>query len=148
MITTRSLLCDFVTARWIAWNLQRLKSFLLSASSRLPFFALNLRVSVGRYFTPFLRAALMSLFRRFSESFLHTTRVVPGGFVLSADASVRTFGTLPPAAGLTDVSGLGSGQYAVRSTCAKAAVASASEATSVATSPAIQLRPATNPPLV
>src|SRR3954470_9807411 len=90
----------------------------------------------------------MSLFANFSEFFLHTTRVVPGGLVFSAEASVRTFGTLPPAAGFTDVSGFGSGQNAVRSTCANAAVASASEATTVATSPAIQLRPATKPPLV
>ena len=43
-------------------------------------------------------------------------RVTPGGFVFSAEASVRTFGTLPPAGGLTEVSGLGSGQKAVRST--------------------------------
>src|SRR3954447_22282096 len=90
----------------------------------------------------------MSLPASFSEFVLHTTRVVPGGFVLSAEASVRTFGTLPPAAGFTDVSGFGSGQNAVRSTCASAAVASAREATSAAASPAIQFRPATESPLV
>src|SRR3954451_14637323 len=56
-----------------------------------------------------------------SEPFWHTTRVLPGGFVFSAEASERTLGTLPPAAGLTEVSGLGSGQNAVRSTCANAA---------------------------
>src|SRR3954466_8792803 len=89
----------------------------------------------------------MSLFRRFSESFLHTPRVLPGGFVLSAEASVRTFGTLPPAAGFTDVSGFGYGHNAVRSTCANAAGASARDATSAATIPAIHFRPATESPL-
>src|SRR3954452_9107593 len=67
----------------------------------------------------------MSAFARFSELFWHTTRVDPAGFFLSADASVRTFGTLPPAAGLTFVSGFGSGQNAVRSTCAVAVAATA-----------------------
>src|SRR3954463_13154441 len=91
----------------------------------------------------------MSFFRRFSESFLHTTRVLPGGFVLSAEASVRTFGTLPPAAGFTDVSGFGSGQYAVRSTCANAAAATASDATIASTTtPTILFPPATKSPLV
>src|SRR4051812_6429398 len=61
----------------------------------------------------------------FSEPFWHTTRVTPGGFVLSAEASERTFGTFPPAAGLTEVSGFGSGQKAVRSTCAVAVAATA-----------------------
>src|SRR4051812_41132344 len=91
----------------------------------------------------------MSVLTRFSESFLQTTRVFPGGFALSAEASVRTFGTDPPAAGLTDVSGFGSGQYAVRSTCAKAAVASAIDATIASTkSPTILSPPATESPLV
>src|SRR3954467_7917027 len=67
----------------------------------------------------------MSPLSCFSEPFTQTTRVTPGGFVLSADASERAFGTLPPAAGLTEVSGLGSGQYAVRSTCASATAAHA-----------------------
>src|SRR3954454_21269791 len=61
----------------------------------------------------------------FSEPFWQTTRVTPGGLILSAEASERTFGTLPPAAGLTEVSGLGSGQNAVRSTCAAAVAATA-----------------------
>src|SRR3954451_6674440 len=91
----------------------------------------------------------MSFFRRFSESFLHTTRVVPGGFVLSAEASVRTFGTLPPAAGFTDVSGFGLGQNAVRSTWANAAVASAIDATIASmTTRTILFPPATKSPLV
>ena len=52
----------------------------------------------------------MSRFACFREPFWQTTRVLPGGFALSADASERAFGTLPPAAGLTEVSGFGSGQ--------------------------------------
>ncbi len=67
----------------------------------------------------------MSRLSCFRESCWHTTRVLPGGFALSAEASVRAFGTLPPAAGLTDVSGFGSGQYDVRSTCASATAAHA-----------------------
>jgi hypothetical protein len=39
-----------------------------------------------------------------------TTLVLPGGFFFSADASERAFGTAPPAAGLTELSGAGSGQ--------------------------------------
>src|SRR3954469_15744466 len=67
----------------------------------------------------------MSRFATLSEFAWQTTRVDPGGRFFSADASVRTFGTLPPAAGLTDVSGFGSGQKAVRSTWADAVAATA-----------------------
>src|SRR4051812_39136997 len=116
MITTRSLLCDAFTAGWISWYLQRLKSLRLTASSRFAFFLPNLRVSVGRKVTPRLRAVRMSRFATFSEFAWQTTRVDPGGLFFKADASVRTFGTFPPAAGLADVSGFGSGQKAVRST--------------------------------
>src|SRR3954471_21648575 len=71
----------------------------------------------------------MSRLTRASEPCLHTTRVFPGGFALSAEASDRTLGTLPPAAGLTEVSGFGFGQNAVRSTCAKATAAHATATT-------------------
>src|SRR3954453_2164466 len=67
----------------------------------------------------------MSRFATLSEFAWKTTRVDPGGRFFSADASVRIFGTLPPAAGLTAVSGFGSGQKAVRSTCADAEAATA-----------------------
>src|SRR5918997_592306 len=50
----------------------------------------------------------------------HTTRVRPGALRRRADRSERAFGTLPPAAGLIDLSGAGSGQYDGRSTCADA----------------------------
>ena len=59
---------------------------------------------------PFRRAWLIDLIALFSEPRWHTTRVSPRGFAFSADASVRGFGTFPPAAGLTVVSGDGFGQ--------------------------------------
>ncbi len=58
---------------------------------------------------------MIDLIARFSEPRWQTTRVSPRDFALSADASVRAFGTFPPAAGLTPVSGAGSGQYELRS---------------------------------
>ena len=69
----------------------------------------------GRSTQPFLRALLIDLIARFSEPRWHTTRVSPRAFALSADPSERAFGTFPPAAGLTLVSGAGSGQYELRS---------------------------------
>src|SRR3954451_20798958 len=83
----------------------------------------------------------MSRFAFASEPFWQTTRVLPGGLALSVDASERAVGTLPPAAGFTELSGPGFGQYAVRSTCASAAVASASTATA-ANMAAQPIRPA------
>src|SRR4051794_23954266 len=56
------------------------------------------------------------------ESPWQTTRVFPGGLVSRAEASERIFGTLPPADGLTFVSGAGSGQYEARSMWASATV--------------------------
>src|SRR3954464_2507287 len=67
----------------------------------------------------------MSRFATLSEFAWQTPRVAPGGLFLRADASVRTFGTFPPALGLTDASGFGSGQKAVRSTWAEAVAATA-----------------------
>jgi hypothetical protein len=39
-----------------------------------------------------------------------TTRTLPGPFPVTAEESERKSGTLPPAAGVTEVSGRGSGQ--------------------------------------
>src|SRR3954447_843358 len=85
----------------------------------------------------------MSRFAWASEPCRHTTRVFPGGFALSDEASDRTLGTLPPAAGLTEVSGLGFGQNAVRSTCANATAAHA--IAPPAASPAAQAARPTTP---
>src|SRR5690348_17056958 len=62
----------------------------------------------------------MSARASLSESAWQTTRVRQGAESFSAEASERAFGTAPPAAGCTEVSGAGSGQYDVRSTCANA----------------------------
>ena len=52
---------------------------------------------------PFLRTFLLGTFGQ-------TTRVLPGFFLSRALKSLRSAGTEPPAAGLTEVSGAGSGQ--------------------------------------
>src|SRR3954469_24194522 len=83
----------------------------------------------------------MSRFTLASEPFWHTTRVVPGRLALSVEASERAVGTLPPAAGFTELSGPGFGQKAVRSTCAAATAATASRA-AAANAPAQAIRPA------
>jgi hypothetical protein len=70
----------------------------------------------GRRVVPFRCAALIDLIARFSEPRWQTTIVLPRGFFLSAEARLRAFGTLPPAAGLTPVSAAGFGQYELRST--------------------------------
>jgi hypothetical protein len=49
------------------------------------------------------------------ESGWHTTRVTPGPTLEAAEASDRMVGTSPPAHGLTEQSGAGSGQYEARS---------------------------------
>ena len=66
------------------------------------------------------RAARSTLLSSCIELGWQTTRVSPRQRLRSADASERALGTLPPAAGETEVSGAGSGQYAGRSTCAAA----------------------------
>jgi hypothetical protein len=53
-------------------------------------------------------------------------RTLPGPLPVTAEASDRAFGTLPPAAGFTDLSGRGSGQYDGRSRCASASAGNAS----------------------
>jgi hypothetical protein len=63
-----------------------------------------------------VRALRIDLGARLREPRWHTTRVSPRALALSAEPSVRGFGTVPPAAGLTLVSGAGSGQYELRST--------------------------------
>src|SRR4051795_7711768 len=132
MITMRSLLCDAVTAGWMSWKRQRRKKLLLRLSSerawlRVSFFAGTL----GRITTPLVRALTIAAWVRRSESLLHTTRVSPTRRRSSAEASERGLGTLPPAAGFTDVSGRGSGQYDVRSTWATATPAGPSTTTRV-----------------
>jgi hypothetical protein len=111
MITTRSLLRDLLIAAWMLLNLQSL------ANARFCAFSLRaLRAESfffpceGRSVKPLRRAWLIDLIARFSDPRWHTTRVLPRAFTLSADASVRAFGTFPPAAGLTVVSGDGLGQ--------------------------------------
>jgi len=55
-------------------------------------------------------AALSVSFSRVIESGWQTTRVTPGPPVESADSSERGVGTAPPAQGVIEQSGVGSGQ--------------------------------------
>src|SRR4051794_15813789 len=113
MITTRSSLFAFVTAGWISLKRQRLKKVLFTRRSWAAFLReIFVRFSVGRYLKPFARACLMSARASFSEFLWQTTRTrTPFGCLrFAAEASERSFGTLPPAAGLTLVSGFGFGQ--------------------------------------
>src|SRR4051794_8011886 len=133
MTTTRSLLCDAVTAGWISWYRQRLNRLRLTSSSRRAERALRLRWSVGRTSKPFARARATDALRRRSESDWQTTRVLPGLLRSSAEDSERIVGTAPPAQGLTEQSGAGSGQYAERSTWAAASAGTSSSASSAET---------------
>ena len=72
--------------------------------------ALRKRWSLGRMKYPSVRPRAIEAFSRLSELAWQTTRVSPGAFLSSADASVRASGTAPPAGGETDVSAAGSGQ--------------------------------------
>src|SRR3954468_7829435 len=108
---TRSLLCERLTAVWMLLKAQRLKKarfwrFSLRALRADSF----RRPREGRRTQPLPWALLMDLIAFFSEPRWHTTRVSPRDLARSAAASVRGFGTLPPAAGLTLLSGAGSGQ--------------------------------------
>src|SRR4051794_13142120 len=107
MTTTRSLLCDAVTAGWISRKRQRLNRVLLILSRRFAEALENFSVCVGRITTPLRRAAEMARVARLSESRWQTTRVEPGGLAFSAEARVRIAGTLPPVAGRTAASGAG-----------------------------------------
>jgi len=118
MTTTRSLLCERLTAAWMLLNLQRLKKARFCRFSRLAFRADSLRLPCdGRSTQPFRWALSIDLMARLSDPRRHTTRVSPRAFAFSAEPSVRTRGTFPPATGLTLVSAAGSGQYELRSTC-------------------------------
>src|SRR5687768_12856266 len=111
MTTTRSLLPEAVTAGWISRWRQRLNRRLFTRIRRFAFLALILvRPPVGRYLKPRLRARRIDFFARRSDSGWQTTRVSPGADVRSAEGSERAFGTAPPAAGVTLVSGAGFGQ--------------------------------------
>src|SRR3954464_16018465 len=87
----------------------------------------------------------MSWCRRFIESLWQTTktRVPRGCLAFAAEASERIFGTAPPAAGATLLSAFGSGQYAVRSTCASADAASSEQGTTTASAAAAVTLPRT-----
>src|SRR5215210_7258307 len=117
MTTTRSLLCYRLTAAWMLLNLQRFANARFWRFSRRALRTESFREPCdGRSTRPFRRALLMERMARFSEPRWHTTRVSPRAFALSAEPSVRAFGTFPPAAGLTLLSGAESGQYELRST--------------------------------
>ena len=77
---------------------------------------------LGRILKPRLRALRIEFLTRRRESLpfapAQTTRTFPGPLPVTALVSDRAVGTLPPAAGLTEVSGAGSGQYDGRSRCA------------------------------
>ena len=111
MITTRSLLRDFEIAAWMLLNLQRWKNArLIRLSFAARFAEIFFVPCVGRRTVPFFRAELIERIAFFSDAFWHTTRVLPAGFARSAEAMLRAFGTLPPAAGFTLLSAAGSGQ--------------------------------------
>ena len=97
-------------------NLQRLKKARFCRFSLRALRAESFRVPCeGRSTQPFVCALLIDRIARFSDPRWHTTRVSPRELARRAAARVRAFGTLPPAAGLTLVSGAGSGQYELRS---------------------------------
>ena len=75
-----------------------------------------LRPCEGRSTVPFFRAELIDRIARFSEPRWHTTRVSPAAFVLQRRGERARLRHLAAAAGLTLVSGAGSGQYELRST--------------------------------
>jgi hypothetical protein len=117
MMITRSLLRARLIAAWMLLNLQRLANARFRRRSLRALRAESFFVPCdGRSIQPLLRADLIDRSARLSDPRWQTTTVLPRGFARSADASVRAFGTLPPAAGLTLVSGAGFGQYEVRST--------------------------------
>src|SRR5688572_303117 len=121
MITMRSLLPDLLTAAWTERNRHCLRSARLIFVIRLAcFFDSFLVGTLGRSEKPRLRACLIDASASGSEFFWQTTRTSPGPLPVTADASERALGTPPPAGGVTEVSGVGSGQYDGRSRCAAA----------------------------
>ena len=95
MTTTRSLLCEAVTAGWISWKRQRAKSLRLIASSVLRLAgAERARGRSGGRRSRCLRAAAdRRASARVSESAWQTTRVCPRLVGSSAEASERAVGT-------------------------------------------------------
>ena len=67
-----------------------------------------LSVLIVLFLESFLSLAFLRTF--LLGTFGQTTRVLPGFFLSRALNSLRSAGTEPPAAGLTEVSGAGSGQ--------------------------------------
>src|SRR5687768_8756902 len=111
MMTTRSLLPDFLIARWTDLKSHSANRARLIARSLAAFFALNCFFGrLGRSRNPLRCARLIDFFASFSDLPLQTTRTSPGPLPVTAEASERAFGTLPPAGGETEVSGAGSGQ--------------------------------------
>src|ERR687895_1275490 len=134
MTTTRSLLPARFTAAWMCRKRHRWASRRLRRPSRRAAFFDSFCVrAVGRTFQPLRRALRIERIALRTEFDLQTTYVSPRALLLSADASPRAFGTLPPAAGVTLRSGAGLGQYELRSTWATATpVTRASRAVMVA----------------
>src|SRR3954453_14577712 len=95
-----------------------------------------------------MRALAAACLRSDSESLWQTTRVEPGSLRFNDDDSERAWGTSPPAHGLMEQSGAGSGQYDGRSTWAKAAVgANSASANSAAANVALTLVVTRVPPI-
>src|SRR5437588_12802863 len=116
MITTRSLLPDAFTACWIESKAHSLARLRFRASSARPSAALIFwRGCVGRSTYPVDWASAIDRCRRLSESGWQTTRVTPRPVGERAEACDRAGGTGPPAQGVTEQSGAGSGQYEARS---------------------------------
>src|SRR5918996_5071438 len=123
MITTRSLLRERNTAAWIERKRQRSRRRALKRRSFRARRALSFRGSwLARTLYPSRLAPLIAPRSRRIDPFWQTTRVFPGGALRSALNRPRASGTAPPAAGLTDVSAAGSGQYEALSMCADAVV--------------------------
>src|SRR5687767_13413655 len=111
MITIRSLLPDALTACWMLLNSQRLANLRFHLMSRLAFFLERRSLGwLGRSLKPLRRIWRIDLIAAFSDVLWQTTRTSPGPAPVTADLSERAFGISPPAGGLTDVSGAGSGQ--------------------------------------
>jgi hypothetical protein len=125
--TMRSLLPASNTASWMLSNPHSFLNFLFCRFSLRAFLRLIFSgSSEGRSSIPSFFACRIAYLASFIELGWQTTCVSPGRLSLSADLSVRASGTSPPAAGLTLVSGAGSGQYVLRSTCAWASAGRAS----------------------
>src|SRR5688572_12414792 len=112
MITMRSLFPEAFTAGWIEWKLHLRASTRLIWESCLARLGLSfLSGRLGRRRHPAVRAVRIEVLKRASERFplspLQTTRTSPRPAPVTADARGRAVGTLPPAGGLTEVSGRG-----------------------------------------